>query len=83
MHRTALAGFVPRRVVQRLAPAEAGSRRTPPGTERDAGGRAIPRGYACAGASCSPPAETTRLLAWSTLESSAPGRSGLSPAYLR
>ena len=30
MHRAALAGFVPRRVVQRLTPAQAAERRLPP-----------------------------------------------------
>jgi len=57
MHRAALAGFAARRVVQRVAPAEAGTRPLPQAlTGMLAAGR-FPRGYACVGASCSQPAD--------------------------
>ena len=55
MHRAALAGFVPRRVVQLLPltrPPVKVSHRTP----GHAGRRKYPRGYACTGTSCAPPA---------------------------
>jgi uncharacterized protein len=58
MHRVALAGFAPRRVVQRLTPAEADAGRLPPaiaGMLAAAGGT---RAYACVGTSCSLPAAT-------------------------
>jgi uncharacterized protein YyaL (SSP411 family) len=58
MHRVALAGFAPRRVVQRLTPAEAEAGRLPPaiaGMLAAAGGT---RAYACVGTSCSLPATT-------------------------
>jgi uncharacterized protein len=58
MHRVALAGFAPRRVVQRLTPAEADAGRLPPaiaGMLAAAGGT---RAYACVGTSCSLPATT-------------------------
>ena len=58
MHGAALAGFAPRRVVQRLTPAEADVGRLPPaiaGLLAAAGGT---RGYACVGTSCSLPATT-------------------------
>jgi hypothetical protein len=58
MHRAALAGFAPRRVVQRLTPAEAEAGRLPPAIEGMlAAGRGT-RGYACVGTSCSLPATT-------------------------
>jgi uncharacterized protein YyaL (SSP411 family) len=57
MHRAALSGFLPRRVVRRLAPGGAGTESLPPPlAAMIAAGRA-PRGYACTGASCSAPAE--------------------------
>ncbi len=56
MHEAALAGFVPRRLVQLLVPAEAGSHALPAAlTGMMAAGQA-PRGYACSGNSCSAPA---------------------------
>jgi uncharacterized protein YyaL (SSP411 family) len=58
MHRAALAGFAPRRVVQRLTPAEADAGRLPPaiaGMLAAAGGT---RAYSCVGTSCSLPATT-------------------------
>jgi uncharacterized protein YyaL (SSP411 family) len=70
MHRQALAGFLPRRVVQRLAPEAAEKHALPPALRAMITGRA-PRGYACTGQSCSPPAE--ELSAWAaTLESLRP-----------
>ena len=57
MHRTALAGFAARRVVQGLAPAEAGSRPLPQALSGMLAAGRFPRGYACVGASCSPPAD--------------------------
>jgi uncharacterized protein len=68
MHRAALAAFVPRRVVQRVPPAEAGRRPLPPALKGmlAAGGGA--RGYACTGSSCSQPAAD--LASWqATLDS--------------
>ncbi len=58
MHRAALAGFAPRRVVQRLTPEQAEAGGLPPAI---AGMRAAgtgPRGYACVGTSCGLPATT-------------------------
>jgi hypothetical protein len=57
MHRAALAGFVPRRVVQLIVPAEAGSRTLPPALGGMVAAGRSPRGYACIGPSCSPPAD--------------------------
>ncbi|MBA3344953.1 MAG: thioredoxin domain-containing protein [Gemmatimonadales bacterium] len=58
MHRIALSTFLPRKVVQRLTPADAGTRPLPPalGGMLAVGGG--PRGYACTGASCRQPAES-------------------------
>jgi hypothetical protein len=57
MHRTALASFAARRVVQRIAPAEAGSRPVPQALSGMLAAGRFPRGYACVGASCSQPAD--------------------------
>ncbi|HEY5940338.1 MAG TPA: thioredoxin domain-containing protein [Gemmatimonadales bacterium] len=57
MHQTALAGFAARRVVQGLAPAEARSRPLPQALSGMLESGRFPRGYACVGASCSPPAD--------------------------
>ncbi len=62
MHRAALAGFAPRRVVQRLTPAQAAERRLPPALAGMLAAGSGTRGYACTGTSCSLPAET--LHAW-------------------
>jgi uncharacterized protein YyaL (SSP411 family) len=73
MHRAALAGFLPRRVVQRLTPGQARQRHLPPAL---AGMLAVgtgARGYACTGASCSRPAENLETWA-ATLESLRPGQ---------
>jgi hypothetical protein len=69
MHRAALAGFAPRRVVQRLTPAQAAAGRLPPALAGmlTAGPRA--RGYACIGTSCSVPAAT--LAEWNVILSEA------------
>jgi uncharacterized protein len=68
MHHTALATFVPRRVVQLIAPAEASRRSLPPALKGMLASGAAPRGYACTGTSCSQPA--TNLADWQvTLES--------------
>jgi uncharacterized protein len=71
MHRHALSGFFPRRVVQLIAPSDAGAQTLPPAlTGMLTAGRA-PRGYACAGTSCSQPADD--LSSWiATLESLRP-----------
>jgi uncharacterized protein YyaL (SSP411 family) len=71
MHEAALGGFVPRRVAQLLAPAEAAGRPLPPAlTGMIASGQA-PRGYACTGNSCSQPASDPS--AWAaTLEALRP-----------
>jgi uncharacterized protein YyaL (SSP411 family) len=71
MHRAALAGFVPRRVVQLVIPAEAGARPLPPALSGMLAGGRFPRGYACIGPSCSQPADG--LSSWrATLESLRP-----------
>jgi uncharacterized protein YyaL (SSP411 family) len=68
MHRTALARFAPRRVVQRLTPAEAEPARLPPALAGMLAAGAGTRGYACVGTSCSVPATTPeewdQRLAW-------------------
>ncbi len=58
MHRAALAGFAPRRVVQRLTPAEAAGRALPPALVGMLEAGAGTRGYACVGPSCNLPATT-------------------------
>ena len=68
MHRTALAGFAPRRVVQRLTSAEAGADRLPAAIAGMLASGDGSRGYACVGTSCSLPATTVaeweQRLAW-------------------
>jgi uncharacterized protein YyaL (SSP411 family) len=62
MHTDALATFVPRRVVRRLAPKDAATQTLPAAmVGMGAAGRA-PRPYACTGTSCLAPAETVE--AW-------------------
>jgi uncharacterized protein len=58
MHRTALARFAPRRVVQRLTPADAEAGRLPAAIEGMLASAGGTRGYACVGTSCSLPATT-------------------------
>ena len=71
MHRAALAGFVPRRVVQLILPAEVGARVMPPTLSGMLAAGRSARGYACAGTSCSEPADD--LPSWvATLESLRP-----------
>jgi uncharacterized protein YyaL (SSP411 family) len=68
MQRSALAAFLPRRVVQFLSPSEAQHRQLPPVLQAMLSNGSSPRGYACAGTSCSRPAEDAG--SWSaTLES--------------
>ncbi|HEV8178119.1 MAG TPA: thioredoxin domain-containing protein, partial [Gemmatimonadales bacterium] len=75
MHRAGLAGFVPRRVIQLMAPGKATSRALPAELSGMLAAGHSPRGYACTGASCSQPADD--LASWrETLESLRP----LSPA---
>ena len=71
MHRAALAGFAPRRVVQRLTPAQAAAGRLPPALAGMLAAGSGTRGYACTGTSCSLPAAT--LAEW---ESQVSGRMG-------
>jgi uncharacterized protein YyaL (SSP411 family) len=67
MHRAALSGFVPRRVIQLIDPAETRTAPLPPALSGMLAAGQAPRGYACAGASCSAPAED--LSSWTaTLE---------------
>ena len=71
MHRAALAGFIPRRAVQLIVPAEVRARALPPALSGMLAGGKSPRGYACTGMTCSQPAE--ELSAWAaTLESLRP-----------
>jgi uncharacterized protein YyaL (SSP411 family) len=58
MHADALATFVPRRVVRRIAPADAAAQPLPPAMAGMVAAGHAPRGYACTGASCRAPAET-------------------------
>jgi hypothetical protein len=58
MHRAALAGFAPRRVVQRLTPAQAAERTLPQALAGMLAAGAGTRGYACVGTSCGLPATT-------------------------
>jgi uncharacterized protein YyaL (SSP411 family) len=71
MHRAALAGFIPRRVVQRLAPDRVAAGSLPPALAGMVSAGRASRGYACTGTSCSQPAE--ELDSWlSTLEALRP-----------
>ncbi len=71
MHRAALAGFIPRRVVQLLVSAEVQARPLPSALAGMLAVGRSPRGYACIGTSCSQPAE--EIAAWAaTLESLRP-----------
>jgi uncharacterized protein YyaL (SSP411 family) len=58
MHADALARFVPRRVVRRLAPSETAARPLPPAMAGMIAAGAAPRAYACTGTSCRAPAGT-------------------------
>jgi uncharacterized protein len=58
MHRAALARFAPRRVVQRLTPAEAEAGRLPAAIAGMLAAATGTRGYACVGTSCSLPVAT-------------------------
>ncbi len=67
MHAAALGAFLPRKVVQRVTPAEAATRPLPPALVGMLAAGDGARGYACTGASCSSPA--AGVDAWrSTLE---------------
>jgi uncharacterized protein YyaL (SSP411 family) len=57
MHADALATFVPRRVVRRLAPSDAAARSLPAAMAGMVAAGQAPRGYACTGTSCRAPAE--------------------------
>ena len=58
MHREALAVYLPRRVVRRLAPGESTVRPLPPAMAGMVAAGDAPRGYACTGTSCRAPAAT-------------------------
>ena len=58
MHADALAVFVPRRIVRRLVPEDAGARPLPPAMAGMVSAGKAPRAYACTGTSCRPPADT-------------------------
>jgi uncharacterized protein len=62
MHADALAVFVPRRVVRRLAPGDAAGRALPAALAGMLAAGRAPRAYACTGTSCRAPAETVE--AW-------------------
>jgi uncharacterized protein YyaL (SSP411 family) len=57
MHREALAGFLPRRIVQWIAPADAASRALPPALAGMVSSAKGLRAYRCTGMTCSSPAE--------------------------
>jgi uncharacterized protein YyaL (SSP411 family) len=68
MHRGALSGFVPRRLVQLVDGGETDRGTLPPAIRGMLSGGNGPRGFACTGATCSQPAGD--LEAWrATLES--------------
>ena len=68
MHRTALASSAPRRMVQFLRPDAAAGQPLPPALQGMLAAGQSPRGYACTGNSCAPPAND--LSSWrSTLDS--------------
>jgi uncharacterized protein YyaL (SSP411 family) len=58
MHADALATFVPRRVVRRLAPKDTTAHPLPPAMAGMVAAGRAPRGYACTGTSCRAPAAT-------------------------
>jgi uncharacterized protein len=58
MQADALATFVPRRVVRRLAPGDTTTRALPPAMAGMVAAGRSPRGYACTGASCLAPADS-------------------------
>jgi uncharacterized protein YyaL (SSP411 family) len=71
MHRQALASFVPRRVVQRIDPGALDTQGLPPALRGMVIAGRAPRGYACAGTTCSVPADD--ISTWvATLESTRP-----------
>ncbi|MGH7509868.1 MAG: thioredoxin domain-containing protein [Gemmatimonadales bacterium] len=71
MHQAALAGFLPRRVVQLIVAGEADARPLPSALKGMVAAGRTPRGYACAGTSCSQPADDVG--SWiATLESLRP-----------
>jgi uncharacterized protein YyaL (SSP411 family) len=57
MHREALAGFLPRRIVQWIAPADGADRALPAALAGMVSTAKAPRAYCCTGMACSPPAE--------------------------
>jgi uncharacterized protein len=57
MHREALAGFLPRRIVQWIAPVEASARALPAALAGMVSTAKAPRAYRCTGTVCGPPAE--------------------------
>jgi uncharacterized protein len=69
MHRAALAGFAPRRVVQRLTPAQAAAGRLPATLAGMLAAGSGAKGYACIGTTCSLPATT--LAEWNVILSEA------------
>ena len=68
MHAHALATFVPRRVVRRLAPGDPLGQTLPPAMAGMVGAGRAPRGYACTGTSCRAPADTVE--AWARCSTS-------------
>jgi uncharacterized protein len=58
MHADALATFIPRKIVRRLAPADAKTQPLPAAMAGMVATGRAPRGYACTGTSCRVPAET-------------------------
>jgi uncharacterized protein YyaL (SSP411 family) len=71
MHHAAMAGFVPRRIVQQLVPDEPANRPLPAALSGMVAAGSAPRGYACTGNTCSQPAED--VPAWeATLEALKP-----------
>ena len=71
MHQAAISRFVPRRGVQQVDPTEVGTKPLPPALAGMVVSGRAPRGYACTGTSCSPPAD--ELSTWeATLEALRP-----------
>jgi uncharacterized protein YyaL (SSP411 family) len=71
MHRTALARFLPRRVLHLLAPDRAAGQPLPEALQGMLAAGTAPRGYACTGSTCSAP--VSDLTAWQDLLQSLSG----------
>jgi uncharacterized protein len=76
MHQRALRLFAPRRVVQRIDPADVGTRHVPPAVSGMIASSAGARAFLCRGMSCSAPADTDGAWERTLADFSAGGRQG-------